>query len=318
MTATPREPTLLTGTSVWTEIRAAMGDAGPRRAAIAYLGADAAALLSGFGPGDMVVCNAGADALRGGATSPEALDGLLLRRVSVLSSSELHAKVVVFPDSAFVGSANASASAAGKLVEAVVRVEDPKLVQAVFDFVDGIGGTTRVDEAYVDWARTQYWPPRPRGGGGGPGRPPVATSLYVASYVHSDTWPAAVDEVVRRTRRRMRAEAGPAAVYELDMSWDADPSWVREGDWVLWVNVSRKPQEVWPPMKCIGRQAARGRSPQIVTWFRLLASADNQPWDDVRGRVLARTGKRLSLDRRARSAEAATEVFDLWGIDPNT
>lgn len=102
------------------------------------------------------------------------------------------------------------------------------------------------------------------------------------------------------------------------MSWDTDPSWIRDGDWVLWVDIGSEPNEVWPPMRCIGRDSAGGRSRQIVSWFRLLAAADNQPWDDVRGRVLARTGRRLAMNRRNRSADLVTEIFHIWGINPDS
>lgn len=116
----------------------------------------------------------------------------------------------------------------------------------------------------------------------------------------------------------MRTRAGPTSDYELHMSWDTDPSWIRDGDWVLWVDIGSEPNEVWPPMRCIGRDSAGGRSRQIVSWFRLLAAADNQPWDDVRGRVLARTGRRLAMNRRNRSADLVTEIFHIWGINPDS
>jgi hypothetical protein len=38
----------------------------------------------------------------------------------------------------------------------------------------------------------------------------------------------------------------------------------------------------------------------------------------VRRRVLARTGHRLALDRRARSAEAVQELFEIWHMNGTT
>ena len=93
---------LLTG-SVWPEIHAATRRRGRKYAAVAFIGADGAALLSEFGEGEILVCNAGSAALRAGSTSPDALAALLKRGVEVYTHDRLHAKVYVFGGWAFIG-----------------------------------------------------------------------------------------------------------------------------------------------------------------------------------------------------------------------
>ncbi|MCY1013407.1 hypothetical protein OV079_49350 [Nannocystis pusilla] len=104
---------------VWSAIQAAAhGARGRKYAAVAFVGADGAELLSDFGVGDILVCNMGREALRAGTTNPFAIERLIVRGVDVYSHERLHAKVYVFGDLAVVGSANASASAANRLAEA--------------------------------------------------------------------------------------------------------------------------------------------------------------------------------------------------------
>jgi len=116
---------LICGSEVWRQINdAARGARGRRTAAVAYLGVDAPALLSAFGAGDVIVCDASRRVLRNGGTHPAALAALLRRKVRLVSKEGLHAKVFALVDLAIVGSANASASSAGSLIEAMVRTRD--------------------------------------------------------------------------------------------------------------------------------------------------------------------------------------------------
>lgn len=110
--------------------------AGRKRAAIAYLGIDGPDLL-GLKQGDLLVVNAGPDALLAHATHPEALAEMLRRKVRVFTNPTLHAKVVVGPRRAVVGSANASTHSA-RLHEAVIVIEDKTVVADIRAWVTGL------------------------------------------------------------------------------------------------------------------------------------------------------------------------------------
>lgn len=98
---------LLVGGEVWPQVTVACNGRGQRRAAIAYLGADAPRLLQ-LRRYDVLVVNASDAALLAHATSPKALEADLAAGVRVSSSAKLHAKVLVTPTHAVIGSANAS------------------------------------------------------------------------------------------------------------------------------------------------------------------------------------------------------------------
>ena len=80
--------------------------------------------------GDILVCDASDVAIRSRLTSVEALRTFRRRGVHLFSKAGLHAKVVTFPTSAWVGSGNASYNSEHKLIEAAVRVtgEQAKVV----------------------------------------------------------------------------------------------------------------------------------------------------------------------------------------------
>lgn len=155
------------GGAVWPEMTAIARRGGPRRAAIAFLGADAPRRLP-LAKGDVLIVNASRAALLSHATSPDALATYCKRGVNVFSSPILHAKVVVTRSCAVVGSANASPTS-GRMHEAVMVTNDPAVVRAARDFVNALDGLTAVDEAFIDAARV-VWDHGRAAGPPGPGR----------------------------------------------------------------------------------------------------------------------------------------------------
>ena len=132
----------------WPAIRASVAKTTGRVvAAIGYVGQDAHDLLP-LKSGDILVCDTSERAVRNGATNPKALRAFLRAGVEVRSEEGLHAKVVVLPRRAYVGSANASSNSACSLVEAAIETTDATAVADLRRFVLE-RGNRRVDSGEI-------------------------------------------------------------------------------------------------------------------------------------------------------------------------
>lgn len=120
---------------VWTRLRAASrGSRRPADVAVAYF-SDSGSRLLQLPRGSRLVVDASLAAVKAGMTSPAALLRLVRRGVDVYSVSNLHAKVFVLGNRAFVGSGNASRTSAEQLIEAMVSTSDRAIVAAARRFV---------------------------------------------------------------------------------------------------------------------------------------------------------------------------------------
>lgn len=306
---------LVTG-RVWSAIHAAADRArGRKLAAVAYIGPDGADLLSDFGAGDLLVCNMGKSALRSGSTHPDAIEKLIDRGVQVRTHERLHAKVYVLGSVALVGSANCSSSAANYLIEAVTRTTAREFVADARRFVLSTHrDALPVTRDFLKLARKVFR--RPRGGTGGRsarvGKPEIR--LHVEEYVGTEP-PKLVEAHYQSNRDDCQAKAGPPSKWYMDISWDPDArSWLRDGDWVLWIGEDSP--EVLPPMKFLDRVPVGGRSSQFVTWYRA-ANKDRLPLDRVKSRVLSNTGYRIRPGRLVNTAAAVDAIFALWNLSPH-
>lgn len=303
---------------VWQAIQVAAHKArGRKMAAVAFIGADGGELLRDFGEGDVLVCNMSSDALRAGSTDPGAIATLLARGVVIYSHEHLHAKVYVLGNTTIVGSANVSASAASRLVEAATRTVDRALVAGARRFIESLcRDATEVDETYLAFARSVHRPPR---GGSSAHQAakagPASNRLYVVCYYGADP-PKLVEAHYAATRDKWEAAAGPTAKWYVDISWDDDEKWIQPGDWVLWVKRDGPSPEAFPPMKVLGRTHCHGQYGQIVTWFRA-PYRERLTWDHVCSRVLTSTSHRLRCDQVVKSAAAVHALFALWKLSPD-
>ena len=122
----------------WPAITSAVDSANGRvRAAIAYFGTDSYELLP-LKEGDTLVCDVSEGAVKSGSTNPTALKKFVKRGVDVWSFESLHAKVVVLPKRAFVGSANASRNSSERLFEAVIETTDTDEIRDLRAFVNNL------------------------------------------------------------------------------------------------------------------------------------------------------------------------------------
>ena len=122
----------------WPAITSAVDSANGRvRAAIAYFGTDSHELLP-LKEGDTLVCDVSERAVKNGSTNPTALKEFVDEGVDVWSYEGLHAKVVVLPRRAFVGSANASRNSSERLFEAVIETTDTDEIRDLRAFVNDL------------------------------------------------------------------------------------------------------------------------------------------------------------------------------------
>jgi len=120
---------------IWTQLTRTVRAARRRcDVAVAYFGAGAGRLLP-LPKGSRLVVDASERAVASGQTCPADLSKLLKRGVTVYSVPNLHAKVFVLGQAAYIGSTNVSGRSELHLVEAAIRTTDSGAVQAARKFV---------------------------------------------------------------------------------------------------------------------------------------------------------------------------------------
>jgi len=140
---------------VWTQLtKAATSSRKPAHIAVAYFGTSGAKLLP-LPPGSVLVVDASEAAVRSGQTNPSELIKLYRKGVKIHSYEGLHAKVYVFGNAVFVGSANVSKNSRDRLREAASRSSAASDVRAAREFVQslmtlelGLGELRKLESMY--------------------------------------------------------------------------------------------------------------------------------------------------------------------------
>lgn len=145
--------------SVWKRITSAAKSATkPSFVAVAYFGSKGDKLLP-LRSGSKLVVDASLGAVSTGITDPKALRRLHNAGVEVFSMPLLHSKAFAFDSVGFVGSSNASANSANRLIEANITVVDTKTLKGIRNFVRNLSTDCLDDEAF-DWLEERYKPPK--------------------------------------------------------------------------------------------------------------------------------------------------------------
>lgn len=302
--------------NVWARIEAASREAsGPKFAAIAYIGAEGAERLAAFKRGDILVCNASREALRSGATNPEALTSLIDRGVDVRSHERLHAKMVVLGQSLFVGSANASGRSARALAEAVMRTTERAQIFAARQYVLGLceDDATIIDENFIEWAREEYRAPSSCSDVDQAGRGLVAyPNLFISAWDEGPP-PAEVDACWDRHHQWCESKAELATGWRVNISWGYYNQMIEAGDYILWINASSR---VFPPTEVLLRQETP--SGLGVMWIREPTSKPELSKREVYEQVRSLTGAGIRIGGFVRSPAAVKAIFDLWDLVPRS
>lgn len=150
--------------SPWVTVSEAVSEArGKVWAAVAYIGVDGHTALP-LKQGDLLVCDCSKQAVRNGSTQLSGVKDFVDAGCSVYSVEGLHAKVVVLPKRAFVGSMNASESSRNRRIEAAFVATDAQVVAEARRFVKDLASdAARVDADFLQKAKAWQTskPPRP-------------------------------------------------------------------------------------------------------------------------------------------------------------
>ncbi len=154
-----RMSTKLITEGVWNSLRrVAKTSHRPNWVAVAYFGQGADKLLR-LTPGSRLVVNASLSTVRAGQTHPASLLRLVRRGIRVYSVENLHAKVYVIGNRAFIGSANASQSSAQRLLEAIVSTTEQRVVKRAREFIGSLCMEALSPQALASLQKS-YRPPR--------------------------------------------------------------------------------------------------------------------------------------------------------------
>jgi len=150
--------------SPWVTVSEAVSEArGKVWAAVAYIGVDGHTVLP-LKQGDLLVCDCSKQAVWNGSTQLSGVKDFVDAGCSVYSVEGLHAKVVVLPRRAFVGSMNASDSSRDRRYEAAFDATDTQVVTAARRFIRDLASeAARVDADFL--SKAKVWqtskPPQP-------------------------------------------------------------------------------------------------------------------------------------------------------------
>jgi hypothetical protein len=132
---------------LWNEIKRLAGSRGKQRAAVAYVSDDT---IVKFGEGDLLVADATDGAISSGQTSALLIEKAFERGTQVFSLEGLHSKVMLFGDTAVIGSANISKNSVNLHVEAGLVTDNPGIVSMARAFVEAAKQkAVKVDDKFI-------------------------------------------------------------------------------------------------------------------------------------------------------------------------
>ena len=259
------------GPNPWPHITRAIRTRGPRYAAVPYLGHLAPELLP-LRSGDLLIVNACTAAIRAHATSPAVLAHYLSKGVRILSSSTLHAKVIVTNQRAVIGSPNASENSTFTH-EAVVIYDDPHVVADSRAFITNIDETTAVDQIFIDNAAREWAIGRAVPIPGITGRmqnldndfPLTPTKrIFIRQVSDHETRPSVRIAPVKQTSTK-HLSVNPSVRYRLETLRLGKPSSMARGD--VAIRVSTDNELLLPPAVVISNQDRIPDSPSQFQFF---------------------------------------------------
>lgn len=209
-----------------------------KQAAVAYVSDDSTIQ---FGAGDVLVVDASDAIVTAGQTSAKVLKKAFDRGAKIYSCPNLHSKVYVFDGTAVVGSSNASASSAHRLLEAAVITDNPAITSAARKLISELQSkSSRLWEK--DMLRLMKIPVEPRF--------PVGVGRKSAPKVNPQpgvTWLVATHDLdaSRFAGEERQAERGHTVAVKRLSKPSNKIAWIRfgkaqnisqrarEGDWVI-------------------------------------------------------------------------------------
>lgn len=118
---------------VWDQIASISSNCVRKKAAVSYVSSDS---ILKFASNDLLVLDASIETVRQGGTSASVIKRAMSRGAEVVSVAALHGKVMLFDETAIVGSANISVRSTKLLREAVSLHTDTSFLQAANRWID--------------------------------------------------------------------------------------------------------------------------------------------------------------------------------------
>lgn len=210
----------------------------PAYVAVAFFGQGAARQLP-LPEGSRLVVNAGERTVKGGVTCPAELKKLVNKGVRVYSIDNLHAKVFVLGNTAFIGSANVSQLSANGHIEAMVATTEPDAVEDARQFVRDLC-LQELGPEELDRLQAMYRPPRIPGSGGRrktqkhhTAKPALRRVLLAQLALgHPPEGSESTQEDGRRIARKHQKQP---KLYVIDDFWNRGQCSYRRGDTVVQV-----------------------------------------------------------------------------------
>jgi hypothetical protein len=306
-------PTRFIAENVWREITAATKKKRGRAfVAVPYFG-EAGSRLLPLRKGDTLLVNASDAAVKSGQTHPQALRRLLNKGVKLYTLGTLHAKIYVFGATAFIGSANASASSRDELKEAVVRVRDPSVVAAARRYIHRLC-TAPIQGRHLQRLARIYRPPRQSGEGkrnAESGRR-VKPRVFLAQVTEGEIAPEyqeALDKGEReaRARREDRTSTIESIWWHRKFPYEMDDTVIRV------FKTRNNATYVCPPATVVNRKVVpQGKCPMWIVYLE----TPTRPWKrikTVKNRLPKSERERIDEDRRLPDDEFRARLFEIVG-----
>jgi hypothetical protein len=248
--------TLLTN-GIWRRITAQIKKQPTRcKVAVAYFGKGAAKLLP-LKRGSTVIVDMGRGAVGSGQTKPQEILKLVNKGVDVHSAQNLHAKVFVVGNRAFIGSTNVSNRSASGLIEASLETGNRMVVASCREFINSLRGEF-ITPKYAKRMQKFYKPPK----FGTPTSPsskrksptPRHSPLWVVPLVRQDWDDKDYEEEKQGMPYAKRKLRSSQRYFVEDFRWNADAflDRLKEGDLLIQAtDEGKKRVMVSPPARVI-------------------------------------------------------------------
>lgn len=309
--------TVFISRDVWRQI-SKVARASRRRAdvAVAYFGKGASRLLP-LAKGSILVVDASERSVTSGLTCPADLLKLVNRDVAVFSVPNLHAKVFVLGDVAFVGSANVSSSSASRLVEAVVCTTQPSVVSSARRFVRD-NCLHQLTPTLLRRLARMYRPPRVPGGKRGKPRREMSSAgpalpRVLLAQLQREAWSEQDQTLHDRGRAVAKRRQEHPRSFELDSFRYTGRCPFKAGDVVIQVSDEGGGSILASPPGNVRYVRTRRDGNRQVSFVYLERPARRRRSVKALARSLGRgAGKRLQRNGTIRETAFAKALLSVW------
>lgn len=289
---------LFTG-DVWTQIsRSARKCNSASFVAVAFVGKGATKMMP-LSKGSRLVVDASKRTVKAGLTNPFELEKYYKKGVKIYSHKDLHAKVFVFADVAFVGSANVSTNSKNVLTEAILKSDVRSVLLSAKSFVKQIGLVEMGQDEILALQKVYVAPRKVKGKAA---RRKKTVGLRIVHLGESEDVPDDATEEVKAGEKRARLML--KARHKSEYVWYTyDVKKFPDGEHILFI----QDDYMWPPSTVLFSQKVKG----ITVVHVEMSTQRDKSLRSVKGRLSKTTFRRLAR-QGVMSENASKEVLQLW------